>query len=100
MLRGVLDCEVRLIPLRQSRALRFYSRLQPLQHHKHHARWQGRITLVQLDSWIANSFLQRLQLSKCVRDNLGPGEYYVEKNSKELGISNSGIRTLNTADMC
>jgi hypothetical protein len=38
-------------------------------------------------------------LSKRVRDNLGPGEYYVEKNSKELGISNSGIRTLNTADM-
>ena len=70
MLRGVLDCEARLNPLQQFRVLLFYLRLQPSQHHKHHARWQGHITLVQLDNWIANSFLQRLQLSKCVGTTL------------------------------
>ena len=49
------DCEVQLNLLRQCHVLPLYLRLQPLQHHKHHAHWQGCITLVQLDNWIANS---------------------------------------------
>ena len=70
MLLGVRDFEAPLNPLQQCHVLLLYLRLQPSQRHKHHARWQGHITLVRLDNWIANSFLQRLQLSKCVGTTL------------------------------